>query len=144
MLHLGLFVNTTTSGEEWKPKQVILVILYHILPSNNRDCDAAEWKSHRSKVQTLHIYPFMVNVMQVKLPNDLSVRRRWRAPFWRERKDKTGKKVEPQKKFHATSPSLQRGKRSALTATSDEPVYSAWNNWRFLICCLSNNRAGFN
>ena len=99
-LHLGLFVDATTSGKESnRPKQAIQTIVVY-------DC-GAECDKHRSKAKKLNIYAFRPDVTRVKWPKHLSVQRRWKALLRRERKEEC-RRAEPQKKFQAVFLSFRR------------------------------------
>ena len=72
------------------------------------NCNAVEYKSHSSKAKKLHIYPFMADAMWVK--------KRWKAPIWHERKDKTGENADGLEDVQAHVPIIPTRKRPSLTA----------------------------
>ena len=56
--------------------------------------NAAEFKSHRFKPKTLHIYPFRADLTCLKWLKLLSAQRRWKALIQREWRVKTGMNVD--------------------------------------------------
>ena len=74
-MHLGLFVNTTTTSDT----DHSFYVIFDLQTAMVYNCKAVECTSHSSKAKKLHICAFMDDATWVKCLKDVFAQRRWKA-----------------------------------------------------------------